>query len=128
MGGKQGSEWKEANVAIGQHGNYHIGIRANTDIGSPEGHMAIDDTQFFGCSIKTYKTPKRIGCYRHNSTVSGLPTIIRQYSYPPYGIRQLCEEAALMGGYTVRAIISGAGYTLCVLSFYNLRIKVPKTP
>ena len=48
VSGKQGSEWKEANVAVGQHGNYHIGIRANTDIGSPEGHMAIDDTMFFG--------------------------------------------------------------------------------
>ena len=55
----------------------------------------------YRCSIKTYKTPKRIGCYRHNATDSGLPTVIRQYNYPPYGIRQLCEEAALKGGYTV---------------------------
>ena len=54
VGGKQGSEWKQANVAVGQHGNYHIGIRANTDIGSPEGHMAMDDTQFFGWVFWVY--------------------------------------------------------------------------
>ena len=48
ISGAQGAEWIQASVAVGQHGNYHIGIRANTDIGSPKGYMAIDDTNFQG--------------------------------------------------------------------------------
>ena len=48
ISGQQGNDWKEGTVSVGQHGNYHIGFRANTDVGSPEGHMAIDDTQFYG--------------------------------------------------------------------------------
>lgn len=101
INGKQGSEWKQANVAVGQHGNYRIGIRANTDIGSPQGHMTIDDTEFSGCSIKTYKKAKRIGCYRHNATAPGLPTILRTWYWTPSGVEELCEKLALQGGYTV---------------------------
>ena len=48
VSGAQGRDWKMADVAVGQHGDFKIGIRANTDIGSPEGHMAIDDTKFVG--------------------------------------------------------------------------------
>ena len=48
VNGAQGSDWKMADVAVGQHGDFKIGIRSNTGIGSPEGHMAIDDTKFVG--------------------------------------------------------------------------------
>ena len=51
---KQGAEWKEAVVPVGQHGDYHVAFRANTDTGSQEGHMAIDDTQFYGSESYYY--------------------------------------------------------------------------
>ena len=48
ISGSQGSEWKQANVNVGQHGNYYLALRANTDVGSPSGYMAVDDTSLSG--------------------------------------------------------------------------------
>ena len=72
------------------------------------------------CSIKSYKKPQKVGCYKlgNNKMAEALPTVIKTFYYTPWNILIECETAALQQGYTVSTHTLHPRYTHITLTLH----------